>query len=123
MAASHGEVGKRSDLVEIVDSYVRYLGRHSQKITVVFDGYSSLPKDHDHIRHIKTSCCNLQIVSDMIHLTTKEKFMDYTHNKSELIYLLSLTFRKYQTTVVQCDNDADTSIVRVVLTDATDAGP
>ena len=46
--------------------------------------------------------------------------MDNTHNKNKLIYLLSLTFRKYQITVVQCDNDADTSNVRVTLTDATD---
>ena len=40
---------------EIADSYLSYvqylsvLGRHSQKITVVFDGYSSSPKDHNHI--------------------------------------------------------------------------
>ena len=100
-------------------SYVQYLGRHSQKIIVVFNGYSSSPKDHDHIQRTK-NCCNLQIVPDMIHLIPREKFMDNTHNKSELIYLLSLTFRKYQITVVQCDNDADTSIVRVALTDATD---
>ena len=46
--------------------------------------------------------------------------MDNTHNKSELIHLLSLTFQKYQITMVQCDNDADTSTVRVALTDATD---
>ena len=108
---------------EIADSYlsyVQYLGRHSQKITVVFDGYSSSPKDHDHIRRTKNSCCNLQIVPDMIHLTPRAKFMDNTHNKSELIHLLSLTFQKYQITVVQCDNDADSSIVRVALTDATD---
>ena len=110
---------------EIADSYlsyVRYLGRHSLKITLVFDGYSSSPKDHDYIQRTKNSCCNLQIVPHtcMIHLTPREKFMDNTHNKSEFIYLLSLPFRKYQIIVVQCDNDADTSIVRVALTDATD---
>ena len=46
--------------------------------------------------------------------------MDNTHNKSEIIHLLSLTFQKYQITMVQYDKDADTSIVRVTLTDATD---
>ena len=46
--------------------------------------------------------------------------MDNTHNKGELIQLLSLTFWKHRITVEQCDNDADTSIVRVALTDATD---
>jgi len=56
----------------------------------------------------------------MIHLTPKLKSMDNIHNKSEFIHLLSSTFHKHQISVVKCDNDADTSIVRVVLTDATD---
>ena len=109
----------------IADSYLRYvqcLGSHCQKITVVFDGYSSSPKDHDHIRRTKHSCCDLQIRPDMMHLTPREKFMDNTHNKSELINLISSTLQKHQITVVQCDNDADTSIVRAALVAATD-GP
>ena len=108
---------------EIADSYLSYvqcLGSCSQKITVVFDGYSSSPKDHDHIRRTKNSCCNLQIRPDMIHLTPREKFMDNTHNKSELIHLLSTIFQKHQITVEQCDNDVDSSIVRVALAAATD---
>ena len=48
----------------------------------------------------------------MVHSTPRAKFIDNTHNKSELIHLLSSTFRKHQVTVKQCDNDADTSIVR-----------
>lgn len=108
---------------EIADSYLSYvqcLGRHSQKITVVFDGYSSSPKDHDHIRRTKNSCCDVQIRPDMIHLTPRAKFLDNTHNKSELIHLLSSTFQKHQITVELCDNDADTSIVRAALAAATD---
>ena len=46
--------------------------------------------------------------------------MDNTHNKSELIHLLSSTFRKHHITVEQCDNDADTSIVREALAAASD---
>ena len=45
--------------------------------------------------------------------------MDNTHNKGQLIQLLSLTFRKHQITTEQCDDDADTSFVRVALIDAT----
>ena len=71
------------------------------------------------IQCIKNSCCNLQIVPDVIHLTPRTKFMDNIHNKSELIHLPSLTFWKYQITMVQCDNDGDndgdTLIVRVAL--------
>ncbi|KAG7255643.1 hypothetical protein CRUP_008469 [Coryphaenoides rupestris] len=108
---------------EIADSYLSYvqcLGSRSQKIIVVFDGYSSSAKDHDHIRCTKNSCCDLQFRPDMIHLTPRAKFMDNTHNKSELIHLLSSTFRKRQITVEQCDNDADTSIVRAALAAAAD---
>ena len=47
--------------------------------------------------------------------------MDNTYNKGELIRtLLSLTFRNHPITTAQCENDADTSIARVELTDAID---
>ena len=108
---------------EIADSYlhyVEYLGRLSMKITVVFDGYSSSPKDHDHIRHTKNSCRNLQVQPEMIHLKPREKLMGNTRNKSELMHLLSLVFMEHQIIVEQCDNDADTSIVKAALADATD---
>ena len=108
---------------EIANSYLRYLqglGCRSQKIIVVFDGYSRSPKDHDHIRRTKKSCCDLQIRPDLIHWTPRAKFLDNTHNKSELIHLLSSTFRKLHITVEQCDNDADTSSVREALDAARD---
>ena len=101
-------------------SYVQYLGRCSQKIIVVFDGYNRSPKDHDHIRRTMNSCCNLQIRPDMFNWTPRAMFLDNTHNKSELIHHLSSTFRKHHITVEQCDNDADTSIVREALAAASD---
>ena len=108
---------------EIANSYLNYehhLGSCSQKIIVVFDGYSRSPKDHDHIRRTKNSCCDLQIRPDVVHWTPRAKFLDNTHNKSELIHLLSSTFRKHDITVEQCDNDADTLIVREALAAASD---
>lgn len=56
----------------------------------------------------------------MSNWTPRAKFLDNTQNKTELIHLLSSTFRKHHITVEQCDNDADTSIVREVLTAASD---
>ena len=53
-------------------SYVQCLGRCSQKIIVVFDGYNRSPKDHDHIWRAKNSCCNLQIRPDMFNWTPRE---------------------------------------------------
>ena len=108
------------DIANSYLSYMQHLGSHSHKITVLIDGYSSSPKDHNHIRRTKNSCRDLQIRPDMIHLKTRAKFLNNMHNKSQLILLLSSTFRKYQIIVEQCDNDADTSIVREALAAATD---
>ena len=80
---------------EIANSYLNYvhrLGRCSQKIIVVFDGYSRSPKDHDHIRRTKNSCCDLKIRPDMVHWTPRAKFLDNSRNKRELIHLLTSTF-------------------------------
>ena len=58
--------------LEIANSYLSYvqcLGSCSQKIIVVFDGYSRSPKDHDHFRRTKNSSCDLQIRPDMFHWT------------------------------------------------------
>ena len=62
----------------------------------------------------------MQIRPDMIASTTRAKFLDNTHNKSELIQLLSLTFQRCQITVELGDNDADTSIVGAALAAAID---
>ena len=86
----------------------------------VFDGYSRSPKDHDHFRRTKNSCCDLHIRPDMFHWNPRAKFLDNTHNKSELIHLLSSTFWKHHIIVEQYDNDADTSIVRETLAAASD---
>ena len=60
----------------------------------------------------------MQISPDMIASTTRAKFLNNTHNKSELIQLLSLTFQRCQITVELGDND--TSIVGAALAAAID---
>ena len=86
---------------------------------MVIDGCSRSPKDHDHIQRTKNSCCDLKIRPDMAHWIPRAKFLDNTCNKRELIHLLSSTFRKHHITVEQCDNDANTSIVRQALAAAS----
>jgi len=56
----------------------------------------------------------------MVSWIPRVKFLDNTHNKNELIDLLSSTFRRHYITVEQCGNDADTSIVRRALAAASD---
>lgn len=98
------------------------IGRRAEKITVVFDGYSSSPKDHDHIRRTKNSCCNIKIQPPYnIVAMLKSKFLDNKHNKNQLIHLLIQTFENYSTdndnkiSCFQCCDDADTSIVKAAL--------
>ena len=97
-------------------------GNHFQKVVVVFDGYSKSPKDHNHIRRNKNSCCNVQIWPEIVNLIQRTKFLDNKHNKTELIHLLSTTFTSNNINVKKCENDADTSIVREALACAQD-GP
>ena len=119
MASLHDEVGTTADLAG---------DRKQLPELCVLSGpllpedhcYSRSSKDHDYIRRTKNSCCDLKIQPDMVHWTPRAKFLDNTRNKCELIHLLTSTFRKYHITVEQCDNDADTSIVRQALAAASD---
>ena len=116
MASLHGEVGSWEQghtWQEIAESYLSY-------VTVVSDGYSNSPKDHDYTRRKKNSCCNGQIQPNMMHLTPRAKFLDNTHNKNKIIHLLSSPFQKHLITVELCDNDADTSVVKAALAAAKD---
>ena len=54
----------RNEIAHSYLGYVKCLGRHSQKITVVFNGYSSSPKDHDYFWHTQNSCCDVQMRPD-----------------------------------------------------------
>ena len=53
----------------------------------------------------------------MMHLTPKARCLDNTHSKDKVIHLLS-TFQKHQITVELCDNDSDTSFVKIALADS-----
>ena len=108
------------DISESYLSYVQSRGNHFQKVVVVFDGYSKSPKDHNHIRRNKNSCCDVQIRPDIVNSIQRTKFLDNKHNKTELIHLLSTTFTSNDINVQKCENDADTSIVREALACALD---
>ena len=64
-------------------------------VTVVFDGYSPSPKDHDHQISLKTvhACPDIVIRKDTPCTTSKDKFLNNTRNKLQLIKLLASIFR------------------------------
>ena len=106
---------------DIAESYLRLvksMGSHHLRITVVFDGYGSSTKDHDHLRRTKNSCCNIQIRPELKNSVHREKFLDNKNNKAQLITLLAETFTRHGINVQQCHDDADTSIVRTALDEA-----
>ena len=109
---------------EIIESYLQFvisMGSQYTRINVVFDGYGSSTKDHDHQRRRKNACCNLQIRPDVKVLVPREKFLDNESNKAQLIVMLAETLRRNGINVQQCHDDADTSIVQAALNEATDA--
>ena len=88
---------------------------------MVFDGYGSSTKDHDHLRRTKNACCDIQIRSDLKNIVPREKFLDNKHNKAQLILHLAETFQRSRISVQQCSDDADTYIVCAALNEAIES--
>ena len=110
--------GKTDTWETIVAGYVdlvRSLGKFSEKISVVFDGYESSPKDHAHRRRVKHFCHDMQINLENTPYTTKEKFLSNGTNKMELIKYISNALSDIDTPVIRCRDDADTMIVKSAL--------
>ena len=109
---------------DVAESYLRFvksMGSHRLRITVVFDGYGSSTKDHDHLRRTKNACCDIQIRLDLKIIIAREKFLDNKNNKAQLVLLLAETFSRNGISVQQCSDDADTSIVRAALDEARES--
>ena len=100
---------------EIAESYLRFvrsMGSQRLRITVVFDGYGSSTKDHDHLRRTKNACCDIQIHPDIKVIVPRERCLDNKRNKAQLIVLLAEIFGKHGIRVQQCSDDADKQLLR-----------
>ena len=109
---------------DIAESYLRFVKLISSqhlRITVVFDGYHASTKDHEHLRRTKKACCDILIRPDIKIIVPREKFLDNKNNKAQLVLLLAETFKRSGISVLQCSNDADTSIVQVALDEARES--
>ena len=94
------------------------LGTAGKKITVVFDGYGSSPKDHDHGRRSKSYSSNLLLTNSTPCTMTRARFLANPHNKTELIKLLKEKMLTNGIRVVVAADDADTLIVKQALVEA-----
>ena len=97
-------------------NFVSSINRKSNmKITVVFDGYESSTKDHDHLRRTKTSCHDVNIKRSNVCHVPKKKLLSNTNNKSRFIDLLGEVFEENGIVVIKAVDDADTLIVKTAI--------
>ena len=82
--------------------------------TVVFDGYESSTKDHDHRRRRKLFCHDMKMQLNNIPYASKDKFISNAKNKTELSDALNTV----GISTICCKDDADTSIVKSALQSA-----
>ena len=87
----------------------------TQNTTVVFDGYNSSPKDHEHKRRIKNYSANILLNKETPCTMSKQRFLSNNQNKSQLIVLLSNVLSSQGIHVVVAADDADTLVVREAL--------
>lgn len=101
---------------EIAKSYIGYLRSvSSSNLVVVFDGYRSSTKDHEHQRRRKNICNDIEVTPDKELLISKTKFLDNTSNKTLFINILVTFLRESDIEVRQSVEDADTLIVKTAL--------
>ena len=91
--------GKDDTFKQIADSYVDFIKVRSvtpSRTTVVFDGYSSSPKDHEHRRRLGTAagCAEIKILPEKCCPVTRTKFLSNTRkeeiNQGSLIFSANL---------------------------------
>lgn len=106
---------------EICAQYVSFIKRKAagRQCTVVFDGYASSPKDHEHTKRKKKDVGGIQLMisSDRICSLSKEKFLANDANKSNFIAFLSqLISADADLKVITANDDCDTLIVKEAVT-------
>ena len=102
---------------EVAKQYVSYVRGKYGESCVVFDGYEQGPsiKDHEHQRHVKKVCADIQLSESMESYKNQEVFLANEKNKHQFILLISRYLKDDGQVVHQSTGDADTMIVRCAL--------
>ena len=107
---------------DVCEQYVKYVQKKYTTCIIVFDGYShvSSTKDHEHVRRsAKQSNTEVHFTESTKCRIKQNVFLANDANKSRFITMLSKNLRRAGNKVVQCEEDADTQIVRCALELAT----
>ena len=99
----------------IAHKYVTYVKNFQKDVSIVFDGYQSSPKDHDHKRRATSFSSNMIISHNTPCTISKARLLANSHNKSQLILLLSTVFTSNGIEVLIADDNADTLIVKTAI--------
>jgi len=94
----------------ILDQHCTYVQKlaHSAQCQVIFDGYSTSIKDHEHTRRSEGKThCNVLVQLDTVNKYDRDKFFLNTENKARFIGLLADRLRRDGHTVTTCPGDAD----------------
>ena len=98
---------------DVVRQYQSHLLTKYGRCTVVFDGYTSSTKDHEHDRRTKggKGCADFVISENMLAHQSQNTFLSNDKNKMQFIDMLSKYLTDDGNIIIQCRDDADTSIV------------
>jgi hypothetical protein len=100
-------------------NYVNFVKRKacSRTTVVVFDGYESSPKDHEHKRRSKDSigCSEIRIIPTKPCPVTKAKFLSNNVNKSKFITYICELLQNVGINTSIARDDADTLVVKKAL--------
>ena len=92
--------------------------KHYGKATVVFDGYEGPSiKDCTHQRRRRTSNYgNVDVTEQRKFVGKKDEFLQSTHNKQQIIRLITEELRQRKCNVIQAEDDADVEIAKAAVT-------
>ena len=110
---------KGMTFTEIAEAYLSYTRNNYGQAHIVFDGYddamSTKSNEHSKRSRSKGSSQNVLVRQENEVPYSKERFLSNTHNKSQLISLLSDFLTRDGQVVHICKGDADTKIVATAL--------
>lgn len=99
----------------ITQKYLRFVKEYKKDVTVVFDGYNPSPKDHDHKRRSKYYSSNIILNQNTPCTVSRARFLSNSHNKTQLILLLSDVLQSNGVEVLHANDDADTLIAKTAI--------
>ena len=113
---------KGSNFKKIAKSYVQYVRKHYGKCYIFFDGYKFASKksveQKQRGKHFQ-KCPDVDVKEDIIVLFTQDNFLSNTNTKVQLIKMLSQYLKYDGNEVINCSDDADSTICHTALDLAT----